>query len=239
MKLNKFAVSAALVTTALGVTAGTVNAAPAPADAINYTATAGDKDVVIRTDAGSLGVENGVFRIKAADGTTVAGTELSLRVDDFVFPIATDIHDRVATLTPRLDLAHASYQPVALPFENSAPWKTDYEREQAAWSRMTSTLSMGATIGTLTGGLGGAALGCLIGGVAGASLVTLGSAGLLAALFVPLLGAAGTGCLIGASAVGFLGTIAGQVLVTAPVAVAAAVQYFTTITQPSVAPAPK
>ncbi|MFF0608037.1 hypothetical protein ACFYUD_05135 [Nocardia tengchongensis] len=239
MKLNKFAVSAALVTTALGVTAGTVNAAPAPADAINYTATSSDKDVVIRTDAGSLGVENGVFRIKAADGTTVAGTELSLRVDDFVFPIAADIHDRVATLTPQLDLAHASYQPVALPFENSAPWKTDYEREQAAWSRMTSTLSMGATIGTLTGGLGGAALGCLIGGVAGASLVTLGSAGLLAALFVPLLGAAGTGCLIGASAVGFLGTIAGQVLVTAPVAVAAAVQYFTTITQPSVAPAPK
>ncbi|MFD7841469.1 hypothetical protein ACFV4K_00835 [Nocardia sp. NPDC059764] len=235
MKLNKFAVSAALVTSALAVTAGTVNAAPAPADAaINYTATAGEKDVVIRTDAGSMGVENGVFKIKGADGTTVAGTELSVRVDDFVFPVATEIKDRVATLTPQIDLAHATYQPVALPFENSAPWKTDYEREQAAWSRMTSTLSMGATIGTLTGGLGGAALGCLIGGVAGASLITIGSAGLLAALFVPLLGAAGTGCLIGASAVGFLGTIAGQVLVTAPFAVAAAVQYFTTINQPSI-----
>ncbi|MEU1431329.1 hypothetical protein ABZ412_30095 [Nocardia sp. NPDC005746] len=231
MKLNKFAVSAALVTTALGVTAGTVNAAPAPADAgaINYTATSSDKDVVIRTDAGSMGVENGVFTIKAADGTTVAGTELSLRVDDFVFPIATEIHDRVATLTPQIDLAHATYKPVALPFENSAPWKTDYEREQAAWSRMTSTLSMGATIGTLTGGLGGAALGCLIGGVAGTALtgalLTMFGAGPLA------------GCIAGAAAVGFLGTIAGQVFVTAPFAIAAAVQYFTTINQPSIKPA--
>ncbi|APA96580.1 hypothetical protein [Nocardia seriolae] len=246
MKLEKFAVSAALVATALGVSAGTVNAAPAATDAgvVNYTATNSDRDVVIRTDAGSLVVDNGVLKIKAADGTVVAGTELSFRVDDYVFPIAADIHDRVATLTPQFDAAHAVYQPVALPlenvampFENSAPWKSDYDREQAAWSRMTSTLSMGATIGTLAGGLGGAALGCLIGAVGAAGLVTLGSAGILAAMFVPLLGAAGTGCLIGAAAVGFLGTIAGQLFVTAPVAIAAAVQYFTTISQPSITPA--
>ncbi|MGW5109077.1 hypothetical protein [Nocardia sp. NPDC004123] len=239
MKLNKFAVSAALVTTALGVTAGTVNAAPAQSDAgvVNYSATTGERDLTIRTDAGALVVDNGVLKIEAADGTTVAGTELSFRVDDFVFPIAADIHDRVATLTPQFDTAHAVYQPVALPFENSAPWKSDYEREQAAWSRMTSTISMGATVGTLAGGLGGAALGCLLGAVGAAGLVTLGSAGVLAAMFVPLLGAAGTGCLIGAGAVGFVGTIAGQLFVTAPVAIAAAVQYFTTITQPSITPA--
>ncbi|GAB2508562.1 hypothetical protein [Nocardia heshunensis] len=238
MKLNKFAVSAALVTTALGVTAGTVNAAPAPSDpGVHYTATAGERDLVIRTDAGALVVDNGVFKIKAADGTTLAGTELSVRVDDFVFPVTADIHDRVATLTPRIDTAHAVYQPVALPFENSAPFKGDYDREVAAWNRMSSTISMGATIGTLAGGLGGAALGCLLGGISAAGLVTLGSAGILAALFVPLLGAAGTGCLIGAAAVGFVGTIAGQLFVTAPVAIAAAVQYFTTISQPSINPA--
>ncbi|MEC3916374.1 hypothetical protein [Nocardia sp. CDC160] len=236
MKLNKFAVSAALVTTALGITAGTAHAVPASTDAgvVNYTATTGERDLTIRTDAGSLVVDNGVLKIKAADGTTVAGTELSLRVDDFVFPIAADIHDRVAVLTPQVDAAHAVYQPVALPFENSAPWKSDYDREQAAWSRMTSTISMGATIGTLAGGLGGAALGCLLGAVSAGGLVTLGSAGVLAAMFIPLLGAAGTGCLIGAAAVGFLGTIAGQLFVTAPVAIAAAVQYFTTINQPSI-----
>ncbi|AYF79498.1 hypothetical protein D7D52_30205 [Nocardia yunnanensis] len=238
MQLNKFAVSAALVTTALGVTAGTVNAAPAPADpgVVHYTATAGERDLVIRTDAGSLVVNNGVLEIKAADGTTVAGTELSMRVDDYVFPIAADIHDRVVTLTPQLDTAHAVYQPVALPFENSAPWKSDYDREVAAWNRMSSTISMGATIGTLAGGLGGAALGCLAGAITGASLVTLGSVGVLAALFLPLLGAAGTGCVIGAGAVGFLGTLAGQLFVTAPVAIAAAVQYFTTINQPTITP---
>ncbi len=70
-------------------------------------------------------------------------------------PIAADISDRTATLTPQLDMAKATYQPVALPFEDKAPWKNEYDREQAAWSRMTSTISMGATIGTLVGGLGG------------------------------------------------------------------------------------
>ncbi|WP_280364639.1 hypothetical protein [Nocardia wallacei] len=46
------------------------------------------------------------------------------------------------------------------------------------------------------------------------------------------------GCLGGIVAVGALGTLAGQLLVTAPVAVLAAAQYFTTINQPF-APAPK
>ncbi|WP_433635446.1 hypothetical protein [Nocardia sp. CA-120079] len=43
---------------------------------------------------------------------------------------------------------------------------------------------------------------------------------------------AAVGCLGGVIAVGALGTIAGQLLVTAPVIVAAAIQYFTTINSP-------
>ena len=49
------------------------------------------------------------------------------------------------------------YQPVALPFEDTAPFKTPYEREQAAWARMTSTTGVGVSIGALVGGIGGAA----------------------------------------------------------------------------------
>ncbi|WP_040802492.1 hypothetical protein [Nocardia concava] len=234
MKMRKFAGIAALVIAATGVTAGTAYGAPAPTDngAVNYTGQVTDTGAIIRTDAGSLVVEDGTLKIKAANGTTVAGAELKFRVDDFEFPVAAEISDHTATLTPQLDQSHAVYKPVALPYEDQAPWKSQYERELAAWNRLTSTISAGATIGTLVGGLGGAALGCLVGGTVGASLITLGSAGILAAMFVPLLGAAGTGCLIGAAAVGFVGTFAGQLFVTAPVAIAAAIQYFTTINQP-------
>ncbi|MFE3100339.1 hypothetical protein [Nocardia tengchongensis] len=235
MLMRKFAATAALAVAALGVTAGTVNAAPAADNGtINYTATTSETNSIIRTDAGSMVVEDGTFKIKAADGTVVAGMPLSFRVDDFTFPIAADISDHTATLTPQYDEAHATYTPVAkdvaLPYEDQAPWKSDYDREQAAWNRLKDTVALGATVGTLVGGLGGAALGCVIGGVvfaaATAPLATMFGVGPVA------------GCLIGASTVGFLGTLAGQLFVTAPVAIAAAIQYFTTINGPHIAPAP-
>ena len=232
MLMRKFAATSALLIAAMGITAGTVNAAPATdADngVVNYTAAATPAATIIKTDVGSLVNEDGVFKIKAADGTTVAGTELKFRVDDFEFPIAADIADHTAILTPQFDAAHATYKPVALPYEDKAPWKNEYDREQAAWSRLTSTISMGATIGTLVGGIGGAGLGCLAGGVAGLALTG------------PLLGLFGAGpiagCIAGAAAVGFLGTIAGQLFVTAPFTILAAVQYFSTINQPAPAPA--
>ncbi|GAB4582434.1 hypothetical protein [Nocardia sp. IFM 10818] len=230
MLMRKFAATSALLIAALGVTAGTVNAAPAAeAEAINYATTVTDTQTIIRTDAGSMVVEDGVFKVKAANGTTVAGTELKFRVDDFEFPIAAEISDRTATLTPEFTLEKAVYKPVALPYENQAPWKSEYDREVAAWSRLTSTISMGATIGTLGGGIAGAAIGCALGALTLAAvtapLATMFGAGPLA------------GCLMGAAAVGFLGTLLGQVFVTAPVAILAAAQYFTTINQPFTPPA--
>ncbi|WP_054814664.1 hypothetical protein [Nocardia arizonensis] len=202
-------------------------------DAVGFRAETTETATVITTDAGSLTVEDGVFKIKAADGATLAGSELSFRVDDFVFPIEAKVDDRTAVLTPRFDLAHAKYQPVALPFEDKAPWKNEYDREQAAWSRMTSTISMGATIGTLVGGLGGAAVGCLLGGIAGATVASATIVG----LFGPFVPAAAVGCVGGIVAVGALGTVAGQLLVTAPVAILAAAQYFTTLNSPAPTPA--
>ncbi|WP_316573185.1 MULTISPECIES: hypothetical protein [Nocardia] len=234
MKMRKLAVVAALVTMATGVAAGTSYAAPAPVEEaapINYSAeVVEDSKAVITTDAGSLVVEDGAFKVKAANGTTVAGTPLTFRLDEFELPIAAEISGNKATLTPVYDAAKAVYKPVALPFENQAPWKNEYEREQAAWSRLTSTISMGATIGTLVGGLGGAAVGCIAG--AGAGLV---ATGVLLALF-----GAGpiAGCVVGATTIGALGVIAGQIFVTAPVAIGAAIQYFITITQPVPTPAP-
>ncbi|MEU1425853.1 hypothetical protein ACFRAQ_24245 [Nocardia sp. NPDC056611] len=236
MLMRKFAATAALVSAAMAVTAGTVNAAPAEeAGAINYTATTSETNTIIRTDAGSMAVENGNFVIKAANGNIVAGMPLKLQVDDFTFPIAAEISDHTATLTPQYDMDHATYTPqnvkdVALPYEDQAPWKSDYDREQAAWNRMKDTIALGATVATLVGGLGAAAVGCVLG---------FGVAGLASAPLAALFGAGPViGCLVGASTIGFLGTIAGQLLITAPVAIAAAIQYFTTINGPHISPAP-
>ncbi|MVU79697.1 hypothetical protein GPX89_20945 [Nocardia sp. ET3-3] len=234
MLMRKFAATAALAVAALGITAGTVNAAPAADDngSINYTITQNsDTSTVLRTDGGSLVVENGNLELKASNGNVVAGMPLSFKVDDFTFPIAADISDHTATLTPQFDMDHAKYTPenvkdVALPYEDQAPWKSDYDREQAAWNRMKDTIGLGATVASLVGGLGAAAVGCAIGGVT-AGIAT----GPLALMFGagPLVG-----CLVGASALGFVGVIAGNVLITAPVAIAAAIQYFTTINGPHI-----
>ncbi|WP_253782981.1 hypothetical protein, partial [Nocardia amikacinitolerans] len=216
---------------ALSVVAGTATAQPA--DAIGFTARATDTASIIEIDAGALVVEDDALKIKAADGTVVAGTPLTLRIDDFEFPIAADIADRTATLTPQLSMDKAVYKPVALPFEDKAPWKNEYDREKDAWSRMTSTIGMGASIGTLVGGLGGGAVGCVLGGIVGA---TVASATIIG-LFGPFIPAAAVGCIGGILAVGALGTLAGQIFVTAPVAIGAAIQYFTTINAPFTPPA--
>ncbi|KAA8890713.1 hypothetical protein F3087_05545 [Nocardia colli] len=269
MLIKKFAATSALLIAVLGVTAGTVNAAPAEsAEApINFTSQATDTQSIISIDSGSIVVEDDALKIKAANGTTVAGTPLKFRLDEFEFPLAADISGRTATLTPQLDMSKATYKPVALPFEDKAPWKNEYDREQAAWSRMTSTISMGATIGTLVGGLGGAAVGCVLGGALGGTIVggtivggtivggtivggtivggtivggtIVGGTivgGTIVGLGGPFVGGIIAGCLAGAAAMGALGVIAGQIFVTAPVAIGAAIQYFTTINQPFVAP---
>ncbi|MBO0883046.1 MAG: hypothetical protein J2P17_22465 [Mycobacterium sp.] len=227
MLMRKFTVTSAMVIAALGVTAGTVNAAPAPSPAnglVNYHATNNGKQIGIDVDKGTMAVENGVFKIKAVNGATLAGTALGFRVDDFVFPIAARVNGHHATLTPQLDMAHAVYKPVALPYEDQAPWKTPYDREVAAFTRMKDTIATGATVGTVVGALSGAAIGC----IAGAALGLAVTGALLALFGAGPLG----GCIIGASTVGFLGTLAGQLFVTAPVAVLAMIQYFTTVNQP-------
>ncbi|MEV6430686.1 hypothetical protein [Nocardia sp. NPDC051463] len=235
MKITKFALAAAFMTTAVGIAAGTGHADSLTTEsiAIGFTARATDESSLIETDRGSLSVEGGVFKIKAADGTVVAGTPLTFRVDEFEFPIVAEISGRTATLTPQMDLTHAVYKPVTLPFEDKAPWKTEYDREQAAWSRMASTIGMGASIGTLVGGLGGAAVGCVLGGILGGVAV----GGTIIGLFGPFLPAAAVGCVAGIALVGAIGTVTGQIFVTAPVAIGAAIQYFTTTNQPFVPPA--
>ena len=57
------------------------------------------------------------------------------------------------------------YKPVALPYQEFAPWKTPYDREVAAWTRMTQTITMGTAIGAIVGAVGAGLVGCVLGGV--------------------------------------------------------------------------
>ncbi|NEW38228.1 hypothetical protein GV794_18460 [Nocardia cyriacigeorgica] len=233
MLMRKFAATSALLIAALGVTAGAVNAAPATEAAVGFTAESNGSSSIITTDAGSLVAEDDTFKIKASDGTVLAGAPLTFRVDDFEFPIAADIAGRTATLTPQLDLDKAVYKPVALPFEDQANWKTPYDREKDAFNRLKDTISTGAAVGALVGGIGGGAVGCVLGGIAGATVASATIVG----LFGPFIPAAAVGCLGGILAIGALGTLAGQILITAPVAIGAAIQYFSTVNAPFNPPA--
>ncbi|MEV5646745.1 hypothetical protein AB0L57_00710 [Nocardia sp. NPDC052254] len=222
-------VAAGMIAT-VGITGGAATAAP-PADggAVGVSAHATESQSVITIDRGTFGIDDNVFEVKAPDGRVLAGMPLSFRIDDFEFPITPAISGDTATLTPRIDREHATYKPVALPYEDQAPWKTEYDRETAAWTRLTSTITSGAALGTVIGGIGGSALGCVLGGLAGATV----AAATIVGMFGPFIPAAAIGCLGGVIAVGALGTAAGQLLVTGPIAVAAVIQYFSTINAPA------
>ncbi|WP_280306159.1 hypothetical protein [Nocardia neocaledoniensis] len=228
MLMRNIVATAALSLAALTTATATAHAGEPEPHPVSFAAHATDTASIIEVDHGSLVVDSGALQVRDTAGTVVAATPLTFTIDDFEFPIAAEISGRTATLTPQLTMDKAVYKPVALPFEDKAPWKSEYDREQAAWSRMTSTISLGAAIGTLVGGLGGAAVGCVLGGIAGA---TVASATIIG-LFGPFIPAAAVGCLGGVLAMGSLGAVAGQILITAPVAVGAAIQYFTTINAP-------
>ncbi|MCX5042063.1 hypothetical protein OG921_02490 [Aldersonia sp. NBC_00410] len=232
MKIRKAITVAALTVATIGSAVGTVNAAPvasttAPstqiAPRINYTAHNNGTAAVITTDAGSLTVANGQFQIKAADGTIVGGVPLELRVDDISMPVDAKVAGNTATLTP--DPTRAVYKPVGLPFQESAPWKTPYEREQAAWARLTTTITTGAAVGAVVGAVGAAAVGCAAGVALGAGV------GAFAFLVGSVPGAV-IGCMVGAATFLPFGTLGGSLLVSGPVVIGAAIQYLSTINAP-------
>ncbi|WP_433195903.1 hypothetical protein ACQP1G_42725 [Nocardia sp. CA-107356] len=226
MRFNAFLIASVI---AVGVCAAPADAAPEVPDAgTDITATTVGDSAQITISDGAIILRDGVLTLEGPDHTALSQAEMSFRVDDFAFPIEAVVADRTVTLTPRLDVEHAVYAPVSLPFEDSAPFTTPYQRETAAWNRLTSTIALGVTLGTLVGGIGGAAVGCALGAVAGATV----AAATIVGLFGSFLPAAAVGCLGGVLAIGALGTVAGQLLIAAPVAMLAAVQYFTTITAP-------
>ncbi|WP_330184006.1 hypothetical protein OHB26_10555 [Nocardia sp. NBC_01503] len=232
--MRKFAATSALVIAAMGIAAGTVHADPAPAaqqgTPVSYYVNQEAGTLLLSAaGGGSLDINDGKLEIKAADGTVMGGVPLSAQIEDFAFPIAAEINGDVATLKPEIDVEHAVYQPIALPYQDQANWKSPYDREKDAFNRMKDTIGLAATAsGLITTVLGGI-VGCAIGSVAGAAIT----------LPVALGGGSGpiVGCLLGAAAGASLIGIAGTILITVPVAIAAVIQYTMTNNEPFVAPA--
>ncbi|MCP2315118.1 hypothetical protein APR12_000448 [Nocardia amikacinitolerans] len=137
-------VAAATASADTGTGSGTEPLSVALAPRVDYTASVdGNAAVITVDDAGRLAVDNGRFEIRSADGRILAGVPLEFNVDDIAFPIDAEIAGNTARLVPVLDPARAQYKPAALPFQEHAPWKTPYEREQAAFSRLAATVTMG------------------------------------------------------------------------------------------------
>ncbi|MFF2110700.1 hypothetical protein [Rhodococcus koreensis] len=89
---------------------------------------------------------------------------------------------------------------------------------------MTSTITTDAAIGVIVGAVGSAAVGCVAGGALGA-----GGFAFLVAGAVP---GAVIGCLAGAATFAPVGSLIGSIAVTGPIAIGAAIQYFSTINAP-------
>ncbi|MBJ8345673.1 hypothetical protein [Antrihabitans sp. YC2-6] len=234
MITSKFVCAAAIVAAAVVGTAGTAHTEPLNielAPTVHYTTYKDGAAAVISIDQGSLVVDGGRFQIRSANGDVLAGVPLEYNVDEIAFPIDATIDGHTARLTPSVDPARAYYKPVAMPFQDQAPWRTAYEREQAAWARMTQTITTGAAAGAIAGAIGTGLIGCLVGGttagIATGPLAMLFGAGPLA------------GCLIGAAALAPLGVVGGAMFVGAPVAIAAFIQYQDTINAPFAPAAPR
>ncbi|MFC6011824.1 hypothetical protein [Nocardia lasii] len=233
--MRKFAATSALLIAAMGVAAGTVHAEPAPAAPLpvnlSYKINEEAGTLELTADSGSIVAENGKLAVKATDGTVMAGIPLAVQIFDHEFPVVAEIADRTVTLTPELDEQKAVYKPVALPFEDQAEFKNEYEREKAAYARMKDNIGLAATVAGLTTTV----LGGLIGCIGGAALGTAASAPVAF-----LLGAGPVvGCIVGAAAgASFLGVV-GTIAITVPVAIVEAVNYFGIINSPFVPPAKK
>ena len=254
MKLSRLIASAALAVAATQVATAVAHAAPPTpqskplnvnvAPHVNYKAYQDHNAAVITVDgAGKLIVANGKFQIRSKDGKVLAGVPLSANIGDIAVPVKASIHGNTARLTPVLDRRTARYQPinfderaanslaakrnVALSFENEAPFKNRYEREKDAWTRFTSTVTLGVAIGGIVGAVIAGVTGCVLGGAAGA-----GVSSPLIALLVPVVGATAAGCIVGGALFAPVGAIIGSIFVGAPVAIAAGIQYIATINAP-------
>jgi hypothetical protein len=238
-KITRVAATSAIAVTAIGLAAGTANAAPVPAQpapdtakitaeilpGIHYAANGVDRSVAFDTPFGSMKLVGDQFQIKDAQGALVAGSPLQ-PATAVVTPIAASVPAPLtgpAAITVQPGLAPAVHDAAAemplLHYVDDAPDPTaDFNSALAVAATQTG---LAISVGTLTGGAVGLGVGCAVGAVTGG----LFSAPALPAL--PIM--AVLGCVAGAGTGAGIGGIVGGIAAGVPVAIASGVQMYDTL----------
>ncbi|WP_067547926.1 hypothetical protein [Nocardia crassostreae] len=235
MQFKKFAATSALVIAALGITAGTAYADPAPAPvlpslidgvdqgigqvlpSIHWNTRIEGDSVVVETDKGSLTTDNGQFQVHDEQGNVVAGFPLSYTLNDLEYPIDAAVDGLRATLTPNTNPAAAHVSDFR---HNVVKQDAFDDAVSAAATQFGIITSIGTLVGTIVGGVGGCAIGAVGGLVLGLPILDLGGATGIA------------GCLAGA-AIGIpLGAASGLVLTGVPAAIIVGIGFVQRINAP-------
>lgn len=214
MNLRRLTATAALVIAAMGVTAGTAYADPAPAPAtVGYESKVIDKTVVTTLTGGLFELKDSGKSVDVKDtaGNVIINLPMAYNLDNLQFPILGEIKDAGSKLvmTPTTDRAKAIAQPSLL--HNVA----SVDENQKAMSAFSSQLGIAMAIG----GLVGLTVGAVIGGVLGL-LGIFGGPTVIATVL--------TGIAVGAG----VGSIAGTIVAGGPTLVIAGIDLINTLNAP-------
>ncbi|TQC49851.1 hypothetical protein EEB14_07885 [Rhodococcus sp. WS4] len=230
MKIRTLTAIAALTIGAVGVAAGTAQAAPLGTDVpanvqstgqgVDWTVTRDGNRVLVRIASGSLALENNRLMVRNDQGVVVESIPLSLAVDGLAHPVDAHLEGNTATLATNTTPAAATAVDPSLPLHDA-----DLPAAVGAVQPPISlTSAIGGFLGAATGLVGGCVLGAIAGGVVSAPAAMLFGAG-------PLAGCVGGALLLGSGA-GLAGTALGGL----GAAVTNVPQFMQVLNQP---PAPK
>lgn len=205
MNVRKFAATAVLVIAAMGVTAGTSNADPAPAE-VKYESSVVGKDVVTTLEGGFFSVtsDGKAVEVKDTGGHALVSLPLAYNVGDLQFPLTEQVSDNGTklSLTAVTDVTKA----VARPGLHNVASVDENQRAMGAFS---SQLGIAMAIGGLSGLTVGAIVGCVFG--------------------LPLLG---VGCIPGIPIGAGVGSIIGTIAAGGPTLVVAGIDLINTLNAP-------
>ncbi|WP_227983685.1 hypothetical protein [Nocardia spumae] len=219
MMLRNGVAVAALVVSALGISAGSAAADPAAPTTsdIHFQANAIGRSVVLAVDTGAVAVHDNHLEFIDRHGATVASLPLAYRHEGRVLPIAAQVDGDRVTLTAETDPAASRPLPAATAQEIDA---LSHPNFNAAFGNFSMEMMAAATVGSLLGSTVGAGIGCVAGGIVGGAAGGVVTIGVLA---VP--GAIG-GCLVTGAALAAMGAVVGTIVVGVPALIAAGAQFW-------------
>ena len=180
---------------------------------VNGEARIVDRSVVLRTEGGSLRVDDGRLRILDPNDTVIGSIPLTIVRQDTAFPIDARIDSGTATLTPRLDQGRPVTDAERRAAQPIAAADSPEDRMNTAMGNVNNELTVALAVGTLLGAIIGGPVGCVVLG----------------------LPTAGVGCPAGAVIGAGMGVVVFNLVIGVPALIASGVHFYNVMTAP---PAP-